>query len=86
MTQHIENAVTYVPIIGKARLWPMTGRGSAGQSIGRRVTIPGNLASGGPGGKIEVGRARWCSPLSIFSHSFACLIFLFSETSLGNST
>jgi hypothetical protein len=26
---------------------------------------PATIASGGPGGKFEVGRARWCSPLHV---------------------
>jgi len=39
---------------------------------------PGEIDSGGPGGKIEVGRARWCSPLPISSLSIARLNFCFS--------
>ena len=49
------------------------------------VTIPGDLASGGPGGKIGVGRARSPFPLAIFFQPFGVSGFFGSLKSRGEN-
>jgi hypothetical protein len=69
MGQAIDIAAKNIPYVGMTLLWLKTGRGGGG------VTIPGNLASGWPGGKIEVARRRSPSPLAILFQIFTSPYF-----------